>query len=155
MGSIWRAVREKNVIFGKCRPPKKQGSLFWLLPQKLKKEKRWALGRCGKKHPGLLSSLALCSKWNNSNKSLVNKRSQCKKQSFYKQVPFWGPAYDSRVKFFFFLLGPHLWHTEVPRLGRGQIRAVAAGLHHSHSNTIQATSATYTMAHSNTRSLTH
>ena len=30
-------------------------------------------------------------------------------------------------------LGPYLRHMEVPRLG-GQIRATAAGLHHSHSN---------------------
>ena len=36
--------------------------------------------------------------------------------------------------FFFFFLGPHLQHKEVPRL-RGQIRASAAGLHHSHGNT--------------------
>ena len=35
--------------------------------------------------------------------------------------------------FFFAFLGPHPWHMKVPRLG-GQIRAVAAGLHHSHSN---------------------
>ena len=29
-------------------------------------------------------------------------------------------------------LGPHPWHTEVPRTGI--TRAIAAGLHHSHSN---------------------
>ena len=33
----------------------------------------------------------------------------------------------------FVFLGPHLRHTEVPRLG-GLIRAVAMGLHHNHSN---------------------
>ena len=36
---------------------------------------------------------------------------------------------------------------------RGPIRAAAASLHHN--NRIQATSATYTTAHSNARSLTH
>ena len=35
--------------------------------------------------------------------------------------------------FVFFFLGMHLWLMEVPKLG-GQIRAVAAVLHHSHSN---------------------
>ena len=30
-------------------------------------------------------------------------------------------------------LGLHLWHMEVPRLG-SRIRAIAAGLHHSHSH---------------------
>ena len=35
--------------------------------------------------------------------------------------------------FAFCFLGLHLWHMEVPGLG-GQIRAVAANLHHSHSN---------------------
>ena len=39
---------------------------------------------------------------------------------------------------------------------RGQIRAAATGLHHSHSqHQIRATSTTYTIAHSNARSLTH
>ena len=33
----------------------------------------------------------------------------------------------------FVFLGPHPWHTEVPGLG-GPIRAVVAGLHHSHGN---------------------
>ena len=32
---------------------------------------------------------------------------------------------------FFWFLGPHLWHMEVPR---GLIRATAASLQHSHSN---------------------
>ena len=36
--------------------------------------------------------------------------------------------------FFFFYLGPYLWHMEVPRL-RGHIGAEAASLHHSHSYT--------------------
>ena len=35
------------------------------------------------------------------------------------------------IFFFFFFLGPHLHHMEVPRLGIG---ATAAGLHHSHSD---------------------
>ena len=40
---------------------------------------------------------------------------------------------------------------------RGLIRAVATGLHHSHSNagSLQAASATYTTAHGNARSSTH
>ena len=38
---------------------------------------------------------------------------------------------------------------------RGQIRAVAAGLHHSHSDWILTTSATYAVAHGNAGSLTH
>jgi len=38
---------------------------------------------------------------------------------------------------------------------RGWIRAVAAGLGHSHSNGIRAPSETYNTAHGNTRSLTH
>ena len=38
---------------------------------------------------------------------------------------------------------------------RGQIRAVAASLHHSHNTTIQATSVTYTTAHGNAESLSH
>ena len=39
---------------------------------------------------------------------------------------------------------------------RGQIGAAAAGLCHSHSNSkVQATSATYTIAHDNAGSLTH
>ena len=35
---------------------------------------------------------------------------------------------------FFAFLRPHLWHMEVPRLGV-EIRATAASLHYSHSNT--------------------
>ena len=35
------------------------------------------------------------------------------------------------------------------------IRAAAASLYHSHSNQIQGTSASYTAAHGNARSLTH
>ena len=40
-------------------------------------------------------------------------------------------------------------------LARSQIRAAAAGLHHSHSNTVWAASAAHTTAHGNARSLTH
>ena len=40
---------------------------------------------------------------------------------------------------FFYLLGPHLWHMEIPRLGiKSQLQLLA-----------------YTTAHSNTRSLIH
>ena len=38
---------------------------------------------------------------------------------------------------------------------RDGIGAVAAGLHHSHSNARSEPSTTYTIAHSNVRSLTH
>ena len=56
--------------------------------------------------------------------------------------------------FFFFLcfLGPHLWHMEIPRL----IRAVAAKpTPEPQQCRIRATSATYTTAYGNARSLTH
>ena len=46
-------------------------------------------------------------------------------------------------------------YMEIPRLG-GQIRTVAAGLHHSHSNGgIRTAFVTYTTAQGNTGSLTH
>ena len=48
----------------------------------------------------------------------------------------------------------HTWAFE-SSWARGHIRAVAAGLYHSHSNRIQAACVTYTAARSNTRSLTH
>ena len=41
---------------------------------------------------------------------------------------------DYILCFFFFFLGLHLQHIDVPRL-RGQIGASAASLHHSHNNT--------------------
>ena len=54
----------------------------------------------------------------------------------------------------FWFLGPHLQHMEVSRLG---IKAAAAGLHHSHSNSNVGSEphVTYTTAHGNIRSLTH
>ena len=61
---------------------------------------------------------------------------------------------SSFLFFFFFFLGPHLWQYGSFQ-ARGLIRAVAACLYHSHNNGIQATSSTYTLAHGNTRSLTH
>ena len=63
--------------------------------------------------------------------------------------------------FFFRLLVSlrlHPWCVEVPRLTqiRGQIKAVAEGLHHIATATqIQATSETYTTGHGNAESLTH
>ena len=54
---------------------------------------------------------------------------------------------------YFVFLRPHLWHKEVARL-RGRIRAVASGLHHSHSS-MGSASATYTTAQGNIGSLTH
>ena len=57
-----------------------------------------------------------------------------------------------RLFSFSFLGGAHPQHMEVPR--RGWIGAVAAGLHHSRSNPIRASSATYTTAHGNARWLT-
>ena len=57
---------------------------------------------------------------------------------------------------FFFFLGQHLGHMEVPKLESGWIRAEADGLRHSHSSTVFATrSATYTTACCNTGSMTH
>ena len=38
---------------------------------------------------------------------------------------------------------------------RGQIRAIGASLHHSHSNGVRVMSANYTTAQGNTGSLTH
>ena len=38
------------------------------------------------------------------------------------------------IYLFIVFLGPHAWHVEVPSRARGRIGAVAAGLHHSHSN---------------------
>ena len=62
----------------------------------------------------------------------------------------------SRDHFFFlifYFLQPHLLHMEV---ARGQIRAAAANLHHSHQpHQIQAASATYAAACGNSGSLTH
>ena len=54
--------------------------------------------------------------------------------------------------FFFFPLGLHRWHMEVPRL-----RAAAASLHHSHryARSEPCLWPTYTAAHSNAGSLTH
>ena len=60
---------------------------------------------------------------------------------------------------FFFCLFAISWAAPVAYGGsqaRGPIRAIATGLHHSHSNAgIRAASATYTTAHGNTGSLTH
>ena len=47
-------------------------------------------------------------------------------------------------------LGPHVQYMEVPRL-EAESRAAAGSLRHSHSNL----SLTYTIAHSNTGSMTH
>ena len=52
---------------------------------------------------------------------------------YMKRVP-WGQGLLHLYFFFFVFLGLHLWHVEVPRL-EGRIRATAAGLRHSHSNT--------------------
>ena len=54
----------------------------------------------------------------------------------------------------FFFLGPHLWHMEVPRLGV-EAELSCQPTPQPQPFQIQATSATYTTAHSNTRSLTH
>ena len=52
-------------------------------------------------------------------------------------------------------LGPQPQHMEVSRLG-GQIRATAAGLHHSHGNVgSELHLLSYTIAHGNAGSLTH
>ena len=58
------------------------------------------------------------------------------------------------INLFVCFLGPYPWHMEFP--GRGQIGALAAGLHHSHSNTgSEALSSIYVTAHGNARCLTH
>ena len=54
---------------------------------------------------------------------------------------------------FFFIFFGFLQHMEVPRLGV-ELELSYAGLRHSNTG-IRAASATYTIAHSNTRSLTH
>ena len=56
--------------------------------------------------------------------------------------------------FFAFFLGSHLWHMEVPRLGvKSELQLLVRD---SYSNAgFRATSATYPVAHSNARSLTH
>ena len=69
--------------------------------------------------------------------------------------PYWGLQFFFFFFFFFFcFLGPHPQHMEVPRLG------VKQELHWGPTPQLQqcrilATSATYTTAHSNTRSLNH
>ena len=42
-------------------------------------------------------------------------------------------SWPKKILFFFFFLGLHPWHMEDSQ-AKGLIRAVAAGLHHSHSN---------------------
>ena len=59
----------------------------------------------------------------------------------------------SLILYFIYFLGLHLWHMEVPRLGvqlELQLPANVTAI-----TKIQAMSATYTTAHSNTRALTH
>ena len=67
--------------------------------------------------------------------------------------------YHRKKRLHFFLGGVFFFFRATPMAygssqARGQIRAAAAGLHHSHSQ-IQAAPATYTTAHGNARSLTH
>ena len=57
--------------------------------------------------------------------------------------------------FLFFCLGLHPRHMEVPRLGRSNRSYSCQPTQQPHQHRIQATSATYTTAHSNARSLTH
>ena len=54
--------------------------------------------------------------------------------------------------FFFFRVTPTAYESSQ---AKGPIRATAASLYHSHSNTIWAAPASYTTPHSNTASLTH
>ena len=56
--------------------------------------------------------------------------------------------------FFLFFLGPHLWHMDVPRL-RVKSELQLPPTPQPQQRRIQATSITYTTAHSNTGSLTH
>ena len=74
-----------------------------------------------------------------------------------KQVPMI-PALLPFLVFFFFsflsFFGPHLWHTEVPRLGDNQSYSCRP-TPQPQQRQIQAASVTYTTAPGNTRSLTH
>ena len=56
--------------------------------------------------------------------------------------------------FFFFFLGPHIQHMEVPRLGVNQSYSCQP-IPHPQQCGIGAASATYTKAHGNARSLIH
>ena len=58
--------------------------------------------------------------------------------------------------YFLFLLGPHLWHMEGSSQARGRIRATSCWpAPQPQQHQMGATSATYTVAQGNTRSLTH
>ena len=59
----------------------------------------------------------------------LHREAQC---HYIRQAIEYCPDYI-KVFFFFVFLGLNLWHMEVPTLG-GLIGAVAASLHHSHSN---------------------
>ena len=56
--------------------------------------------------------------------------------------------------FILFYLGPHLRHMEVPRLGV-ELELYSQPIPQPQQDGIQATSATYTTAHGNARSLTY
>ena len=56
--------------------------------------------------------------------------------------------------YLFTFLGPHPWHTEVPRLGV-ESELLPWPTPEPQQRQILAVSATYTTAHGNTRSLTH
>ena len=58
------------------------------------------------------------------------------------------------IFFFFVFLGLHPWHMESPRLGSNWICSCRP-MPEPQQRGIQATFATYTAAHGNTRSLTH
>ena len=69
---------------------------------------------------------------------------------FFRPFPSQELSLQPPRSLFFFFLGLHPQHMEVPRLG------VESELRHSHSNhQIRAESSTYPTAHSNTGSLTH
>ena len=76
----------------------------------------------------------------------------------YYRIP-WSTLLLTNLSFFFFFfffvfLGPHLWHMEVPRQGLNQSRS-GRPMPQPQQLRKRAAFVTYTIAHSNTGSLTH
>ena len=68
----------------------------------------------------------------------------------------WSREHEKKKFFFLVFLGLHLWHMEIPRQGRVSNWSCSwQPMPQPHQLEIWATSATYTTAHGNTRSLTH
>ena len=84
------------------------------------------------------------------------KKKKKKKKAFQKNVQL-GITYRSAqifFSFFFFFLGPNLWHMDVSRLGvQSELKLLAYTI--AIATQDLASSAAYTAAHDNSRSLTH